>query len=316
VLAPGVYDNARLFSNRHGHRIFAAKSGRAVLKAGMSIGANAGGRGAVLRGIVFDVRDREKTLNGAIVAVWGTASGAKVLDTTLRGHGAVAAGIVVRQPEGFVARRIVAKGFTDYGVLVDANELDRDVSSPFFLSDLDIANVSRPVPRSSDGRAEACVWIGNTGIARRVKVRECAWTGVWTGTATRKALVEDVDVDGARTGIYIEHFTHESTFQRIRVRSRVRIGMIAEWADPGWGGRPASVGNIIQDSVFESQLCGVYLDEGTTRTTVRRSWFRKQAWAAVGDYRGNGNRFHDNDYSGIRSTAVPISQEHISEARR
>ncbi len=317
VLAPGIYDSTRLFSNRHGHRVFAAKMGRSILRAGMSIGANSGGQGAIVRGIVFDVRDRAKTLNGAVVAVWGTASNTKVLDVTLRGNRAVAAGIVVRQPEGFVAQRIIAREFTDYGILVDANDLDRNLlASPFLLTDLDVANVARPVPRSSNGRAEACVWIGNTGTVRRVKVRDCAWAGMWTGTATRQGLVEDVDIDRTRTGIYIEHFTHDSIFQRILVRSRVRIGVVAEWADPGWGGRPASVDNVIQDSRFESHTCGVYLDQGTTRTTVRRSWFRRQTWAAIGDYRGNGNRFYDNDFSGIRPSAVAVSHDHASEARK
>jgi hypothetical protein len=133
--------------------------------------------------------------------------------------------------------------------------------------------------------------------------------GVWTGTSATGTVVEDVDVDRTRTGIYIEHFTSDSTFQRLHVRSRVRIGIVAEWASPGWGGRPASVDNVIQDSTFESYLCGVYLDEGTTRTTVRRSAFRRQAWAAIGDYRGNGNRFSRNDYSGIRRTAVPVAHD-------
>jgi nitrous oxidase accessory protein NosD len=139
--------------------------------------------------------------------------------------------------------------------------------------------------------------------------------GVWTGTAATGTLVEDVDVDRTPTGIYIEHFTRNSTFEAIHVRRRVRIGVVAEWADPERGGRPASVDNVIQDSLFESSLCGVYLDEGTTRTTVRRSAFRNQRWAAVGDYRGIDNRVSDNDYTGIRSTAVPVSNDHVRAAR-
>jgi hypothetical protein len=315
VLAPGQYDHPRPFANTFGHRIYAARPGKAILRAGISIGARSGGSGAQVRGVVFDVRDRAKTLHGAIVEVWGSATNAKVLDTVLRGNRVVAAGIVARQPAGFVAKRIVARDFTDYGVLVDANEPDADTGTRFLLEDLDVANVSRRRPRSANGTAEACVWIGNTGIVRRVRVRNCAWMGVWTGTSTTGALVEDVDVDRTPTGIYIEHFTRDSTFQTIRVRPRVRIGVVAEWANPELGGRPASVDNVIQDSVFESYLCGVYLDDGTTRTTVRRSAFRKQTWAAVGNYRGNDNRISENDYSGIGDTAVPVSEDHVSAAR-
>lgn len=316
VLAPGAYDNPGPFSSRFGHRIYAARLGKAVLTAGISIGAGSGARGALLRGVVFDVRERAKTLHGAIVEVWGSATNVRVLDTVVRGNRRLTSGILARQPAGFVAKRIVARNFTDYGVVVDANELDRSPrDGRFLLEDLDVANVARQPPRSSNGAAEACVWIGNTGVVRRARVRNCGWMGVWTGTSTTGTVVEDVDVDRTRTGVYIEHFTTDSTFQRIHVRSRVRIGIVAEWASPGWGGRPASVDNVIQDSTFESYLCGVYLDEGTIRTTVRRSAFRRQGWAAIGNYRGNGNRFSQNDYSGIRRTAVPVSHDHVSAAR-
>ena len=315
VLARGEYDHARPFANTFGHRIYAVRPGQAILRAGISIGARSGGSGAQVRGVVFDVRKRAKTLHGAIVEVWGSATDAKVLDTVLRGNRVAAAGIVARQPAGFVAKRIVARDFTDYGVLVDANDPDADSGARFLLEDLDVANVSRRPPRSANGTAEACVWIGNTGVVRRVRVRNCAWMGVWTGTATTGTLVEDVDVDRTPTGIYIEHFTRDSTFQAIRVRPRVRIGVVAEWANPEVGGRPASIDNVIQDSVFESYLCGVYLDDGTTRTSVRRSAFRKQSWAAIGNYRGRENRFSDNDYSGIGDAAVPVSEDHVSAAR-
>jgi hypothetical protein len=314
VLARGFYDNARPFSNPFGHRIYAARLGKAVLAAGISMGANAGQAGALVRGVVFDVRKRAKTLNGGIVEVWGSASRAKVLDTVLRGNRAVSAGIITRQPAGFVAKRIVARNFTDYGVLVDANRLNANLGARFVLEDLDVANVSRRRRGSSNGTAEACVWIGNTGTVRRVRARNCGWMGLWTGTSTTRALVEDVDVDRTPTGIYIEHFTRDSTFDAIRVGPRVRIGVVAEWANPRWGGRPASIGNVIEDSVFESYLCGIYLDDGTTRTTVRRSAFRNQSWAAIGNYRGNGNRFSGNDYSGIRRAAVSISNDHVRAA--
>ena len=95
----------------------------------------------------------------------------------------------------------------------------------------------------------------------------------------------------------------------------VRIGLNAEWAAPAWGGKPASVGNVIEDSHFESRLVGVYLDEGTTRTTVRNSSFAGQRFAAVGDYRGRDNAIHDNDYRGIAAGAEQVSRRHLSSAR-
>jgi hypothetical protein len=269
-----------------------------------------------VRGLTIDVNRRTRTVEGAAIAVWGTGSGVRILDTTLRGNGVMRAGISARRPDGLKVKRVVVRGFTDFGILVDANDPRRGVlADPFRIEDVDVARVGRADPGASRGRAEACVWIGNTGVVRRVHARSCAWSGVWTGTAAQGARVEDVDVDRARTGVYVEHFTRDSTFQRLRVGPRVRTGLIAEWAAPEWGDRPASVDNLIERSRSESRLVGVYLDEGTTRTTVRESAFANQTWAAIGNYRGNGNVLESNDFRGIAPGARPVREDHLSSAR-
>ena len=316
VLAPGVYRGRRPFMNPFGHRLYGARPGRAVLRAGLSMGGNSGRGGGVVRGVVVDVGDRRRTVEGAAIAVWGAGRRTRILDTTVKGRGTLRAGVVARRPDGLRIHRLVARGFTDAGVLVDANEPARKrPSEPFEVSDVDVARVARPRPGSSQGRAEACVWIGDTGTVRRVRARECAWSGLWTGTAVRRARFEDIDVDATPTGVYVEHFTRDSTFRRLRIGSDVRIGLLAEWAAPEWDRRPASVGNVIEDSSIASTLAGVYLDEGSTRTTVRRSAFAGQRWAAIGDYRGNGNAFYDNDYGGIAPGAQPVSRDHPTTFR-
>ena len=192
-------------------------------------------------------------------------------------------------------------------MLADANTPDRDEPrAPFSIRDLEVSDVSRPVPRSSErtGRGLPVDRRGRHGARVR---RACAWSGLWTGSATRGATFDGVDVDGARTGIYIEHFTTDSRFRGIRVGPDTRIGLQAEWAAPRWDSRPASVGNVIEASSFASRVAGVYLDEGTTRTTVRDSTFTRQRWAAIGDYRGSGNTFTGNDYRGIASGAERLA---------
>ena len=72
---------------------------------------------------------------------------------------------------------------------------------------------------------------------------------------------------------------------------------------------------MIEDSRFESSLAGVYLDEGTTRTTVRRSTFSGQSWAAIGDYLGRRNRFYGNDFSRIGAGAQAVRHDHLSSIR-
>jgi hypothetical protein len=316
VLANGTYSSGRPFLNPFGRHVYAAHLGRAVLRAGLSLGGNEGNGGALVRGVVVDVSDGRRTVDGAAIAVWGTGRNTRILDTRVRGRATLSAGVEVREPRGLVIERLIARRFQDFGVLVDANQLHAPASARGFrLRDIDVADVSRPTPGSSNGRAEACVWIGNRGSVRRVRARSCAWSGLWTGTATRGARFDAVDVDDAPTGVYIEHFTHDSIFSRLRIGSGVRVGLTAEWADPAWGRRPASVDNVIEDSHFASKLAGVYLDEGTTGTTVRRSTFVDQEWGGIGDYLGRHNRLYGNDFRGIRPAAQDIRHDHLNSTR-
>ena len=64
VLAAGTYRNQRPFLNPYGHRLYAAKLGAVVLKAGLSLGGNHGRGGGLVRGIVFDVDRRSRTVDG------------------------------------------------------------------------------------------------------------------------------------------------------------------------------------------------------------------------------------------------------------
>src|SRR6478752_10777039 len=315
VLAPGTYDNPKPFADRDGDRLYAARLGTALFKAGVVLGANSGPPGASIRGLSFDVSDPAKTLDGAIVHVWGSASHASVRDTRLDGNRRVETGLLVRQAQGFVGRRIVASGFRSYGVVVDPNDMGYRTRSPFALSDLTISRVSRPVQGSSNGRAEACLWLGSPGTVQRVDVRRCGITGIWTGTAMHGSRVADATIDRAPVGIYIEHYTTNTTFERLRVGPSVGRGVNAEWSNLALGQKPASSGNVIQDGFFRTPDVGVYLDQGTTRTLVRRCVFAGQAWAAIGDYLGQGNGYYENDFSGIRAGAVPVSHDHYPAGR-
>ena len=310
VLSPGVYDAPRPFADREGDRILASRLGRAVLRAGFVLGGNNGPPGALIRGLTFSVRDPRKTLDGDVVHVWGSAAGASVLDTRIDGHGMVDAGIVVHQPRGFVARRIVARRFLSYGVVVDPNDFNFRTRSPYSLRDLTISRVGRRVPGSSNGTAEACLWLGSPGTVERVRVRGCAITGIWTGTAMKDSRIKDAIVDRSRVGIYIEHFTTRTVFERLRVGPSVTRGVNAEWASRALGGKPASVENVIQDAYFRTSHVGVYLDQGTTRTLVRHCVFAGQAWAAIGDYLGVENRYYGNNFDRIAAGAVSVSYDH------
>lgn len=317
VLADGSYDSAGPFWNSYGHRLYAANLGRAVLKAGLVFGNNWGGGNGLVRGVTFDVSDPAKTLQNSIIHVWGTGAGTRVLDVSMDGHRILGAGVMVRQPEGFVGQRIVARNFLDWGVIVDANVLGLAVATPPLLEDIVSTDVTHVVPQSSGGRSEACVWVGNTAIVRRVYTARCAWEGIWTGTAARNALFESIRVEESETGVYAEHYNSAgTTFRFLSIGSTVKRGVNCEWADPVWASIPGCIDVVIEDSLFETSVIGVYLDEGTTRTTIRRCTFRNQRWAAISDYKGIGNAYSNNDYSGVAAGGVAVSNLHLFDGWR
>ena len=313
VLRDGVYDHARPFLNPNGHRLYAARRGGAIFKAGISVGGNAGAGGALLQGLAFDVTNPAKTLAGGVVTIWGTGRNARVLDSTFTGNDVVGAAVFAKQLDGLVVRRVRIAGFTSYGVYADPNpNFAYAPRKTPVLEDLTISNVSHATPRSSNGRAEACLWIGSSAIVRRVKLRRCAEMGLWTGTANRGALHEDLDIDGTPIGIYAEHYTRSSTFRNFSVGPSVEVGVNCEWADPAWSSLPGCDGAVFENARFETTKVGVYLDAGTTRTTIRNSVFVGQSWAGIGDHLGVSNTYSGNDFSRIDVGANPTTTAHIN----
>ena len=313
VVADGVYDNSGPFLNPNGDRVYAEHLGGAVFHAGFSMGGNWGPGHGLLEGLAFDVTDPSKVLHGSIVHVWGTGAGTRVADTTFDGHGVIPAGLLARQVEGVIVQRVVARNFHDWGVIVDPGNASYTPSTAPLLEDVDSAHVTWPVARGSNGTSEACVWIGVMATVRRVKTRDCAWEGLWVGSGTHDATFEDLDLNDSGIGIYVEHFARNSTFRRVYAGPNMDRGATCEWADPVWGGLPACTNDVFEDSYFDTRVLGVYLDQGTTRTTVRRSIFVHQSCGAIGDYAGVGNLWDTtgNDYSGIGARAVPVYTGHL-----
>ena len=307
ILRNGFYGGSQPYSNPGGDRLYAQALGKAVVGAGIVMGGLSGPGGGVIQGIAFDVTDGSKTLQNSIVHVWGSGKNTRIVDVTLEGHGVVGAGILAREVEGLIIRRVVARHFEGWGVNVDENKVDAQISRPPLIMDIDAAYVGRPVPKSSNGTAEACVWIGNTAIVRRIRAHDCAWDGLWTGTAAHHALFEDIRVTNSYVGVYVEHFAHSSTFRRLQIGPSVPNGLICEWADPGWGSRPACVDILVEQSTFNTSFFGVYLDEGTTGTTVRESTFVNACWAAIGDYKGSDNLYDTsgNDLQAVSGRGGP-----------
>jgi hypothetical protein len=312
VLANGTYDNSTAFVNANGHRVYAATLGGATLRAGMVFGGNYGLPNGLIQGVVFDVSDLTKASHGHIVYTWGTGTGVQVLDTTFNGNNVMKSAVWGYQPEGLVVRRVQASNFTDFGVGAEANDPSLTLTAPVLFADIDVSGVSRAVPRSANGTAEACIWLGNNGTVRRARVRNCAWMGIWTGGAARNGgvLLEHLDIDQTPKGIYPEHYSSDATYRYFRIGPNVVIGINMEWADPLTGGLPACDGCMVRDGTIDSCLVGVSLDRGNQRTSVQNVTFASQRIAAIVDYNSQStNSYTSNDYSGIAAGAVAISYD-------
>jgi hypothetical protein len=313
VLANGIYDNSQPFYNPNGHRLWAATLLGAQLKAGLSLGGNWGPGGGAAHGIAFDVATLAKSFSGHAVATWGTGRNSRVEDCTIEGHSVIASGIFAAQADGLVLRRIVAQHFTDYGVaLTPAGGVP---SVKPIVEDIDARYVARAIPGSADGTAEACIWIGVPASVRRIRGRDAGWMALWTGSDCQDSIFEDITLDGApHAGHYVEHFTKRCTFSRFNIGPTVATGINYEW-DDGIAGNGASYDNVHQDGRIETTLVGAFMDQGTTRTTIRRTTFVGQSWACIGNYMNsaNGNLYDTtgNDYSGKDGGAVDISTDHV-----
>lgn len=293
VLEAGTYRRAKPITFGTPHRLWSRELGKAVLKFGLVFGGNDAQRGAELHGLTFDLENSEAGFQGACVNTWGAGEGLRIEDCTFLGHKKTDAGILARQTDGLIVRRVVVRDFTSYGIFADQNNTDAKLKTPVLIEDADVRGVSRPEPRSSNGTAEAGIWLGNTGKVRRVRVRDCSWMGIWTGTACNDSLLEEFDLDDCPTGVgvYIEHTTRRTTFRRFSIGANVKIGFVGEW-DYGKN-TPASIDNVIEDGRIEAARIGVYLDEGSLRTVVRRITFRRSRWGGIGFYRSPTCRYEN-----------------------
>jgi hypothetical protein len=329
VLADGTYDNPSPFVDANGSHIYAEHLGGAVVTAGISLGGNFGDGGGSVQGLTFDVANPAATLDGGIVHVWGPGGrNSAISDCVFRGNGVVPVGVLAYDPAGLRVQRSEFFDFTDEAIRASDNvAVPYGHATPVIdtITDIEIDHVSRPVPGSSDGTAEAGIWIGNpvaNGVAR-IRIRNVSWSGIETVNDSWNTTFSDLDIDMsgpyqyAGVGVYLEHYNRDNTFERFTITG-AKIGFNGEWADPAWGGVAAAHGTVIQDGVVDSagsslpgRQAGVYLDAGTVATTVRDVAFRNQNWAGIGAYANVGTNFVGNDFSWLRPGAVGVSYQHI-----
>ncbi len=282
VLADGFYDRTDPIIFSQPHRLWAEHLGQAVMRCGLAFGGNYGTGGAEIHGLRFDMQDSTRGFQGACVYAWGTGVGLKITDCWFDGHNQLDSAIMMRVVDGSQVRRVVIDNFLSYGIYACDYPNKQDPAVPVIIEDAVITGISRAVPKSSNGTAEAGIWLGNTGRVSRVKVRNCAWMSVWTGSACNDSLLEQMDLDGSPVGVYIENITRRSVFSKFAIGPNVDVGCNSEWNhnDPNLGGDS----NIIRDGLIDATDKGVYLDQGTKNTRIERVTIRNAHWGGIGMY--------------------------------
>ena len=246
----------------------------------------------------------------------------QILDTTVRGHATLAAGHRGAPPRrpAHPSRARRAASPTSGCSRTPTSPIATSRASRSRSATSTCATSPRPVPRSSDGRAEACLWIGDTGTVRaRAAARLRVVRAVDGNRHPRRDASSDIDVDGdAAPASTSSTSPPTARSARLRIgpdvadRSAGRVGRRRRWdSRPGERrqrdrGQPAS----------RATLAGVYLDEGTTRTTVRataRSRARRGRRSATTAARATPS--YGNDYRGIAPGAQPVSRDHLTTFR-
>ncbi len=327
VLANGVYTNPTPFDDPGTTSIFAQNLGGAVFAAGLIVGGNGGQGGAVIQGLDFDISNPGAVFQGAALDLWGAAAAdTQVLDSVFDGNGVIAVGLLDYDPQGLVAARLVFSSFTDEGLRASDNvQVAYGAPTPVIgsISDITVTGIGRSTPGSSNGTAEAGLWIGEPvadGVTR-VKIRNVAWSGIEICNNVWNTTFSDLDINmtgseaHAGVGVYLEHYSRNLVFNQFQMAG-VAAGFNAEW-DDGVTGNAAAHDTTIENGTINAagwasgNTVGLYLDQGTESTTVTNVAFENQNWAAIGAYRTIGtNAYAGNSYT-LAADVPDLSSAHL-----
>jgi hypothetical protein len=146
----------------------------------------------------------------------------------------------------------------------------KEIADAVTVRDCIFENVTMNPPRSSNGTAEACLWVGNKSNVSRVKIRNGAWMGMWTGASCFDSVFEDIDLaDCPSVGLYIEHDTKRCVFRNCKFSAASNAVNIEWWYD-GHGSNSL----LFENCWFHSDSgWGMFVDAGTYDVTVRNCKF-------------------------------------------
>lgn len=298
ILAPGTYSQASaLTSTTTPHRLWSEQLLGATVRVGLAWGSNTRGLAGEVHGIAFDVPEVSRCsslglLSEAIVLTWGLKQRLVVEDCTFDGNGVVGSAVQATAPSGCSIKRCTMTGFVDFGLMAYKNG-GAGVTEAMTIEDLDISEIKRATPGSSEGLAEAGIWLGHPSTTRRIKIRGTGWTGLALVGGVAGAVCSDLDIDDVATGyrdpggrgVALE-LSSDSSFTRVYVGPSSMFGFGIEWdhGDP----TPRNSGITIRHATLDSYKAGISADIGTAGLDVANCRISRAWLSGINVYQTTG----------------------------
>ena len=225
------------------------------------------------------------------VNVWGAFSNVSVQDSEIDGGGTGQVGVFAlgsdRSRDTSVIRTKI-RGFRSHGILLAQKEYDRPAAALHGLAlDNVVSDIRDPArdrcvyePNTTPkcGTNEGGIWTG--GVEAAIvgnTVLRARWDGIETvGSSTRTTVVDNV-IRSTRTGIYLEHSTHDSLFSR-NVIADAATGINVEWFH---GGQGSTRNTFTANRIVSASKGGLFVDVGDDGNQIVRNVFVGGARPAI-----------------------------------
>ena len=225
------------------------------------------------------------------VNAWGTHSNVSVQDSSIEGNGTAQVGVFdlgsERSRDTSVIRTRIHR-FRSHGILLAQTEYGRPTAALHGLAlDNIVTDVRDPArdkctyaPNTTPkcGTNEGGIWTGGVqaGIIGNTVLR-ARWDGIETvGSSTRTTVVGNV-VRTTRTGIYLEHSTHDSLFSKNLVVDS-GTGINIEWWHNGQG---STRNTFASNRIVSASRGGLFVDVGSDGNQIVQNVFVGGARPAI-----------------------------------
>jgi hypothetical protein len=225
------------------------------------------------------------------VNAWGAFSNVSVQDSLIEGGGSAQTGVFAlgsdRSRDMSVIRTRI-RGFRSHGILLAQKEYGRPAAALHGLALDNVVTdirdpardrcVSEPHTTPKCGTNEGGIWTG--GVEAAIignTVLRARWDGIETvGSSTRTTVVGN-EIRDTRTGIYLEHSTHDSLFAKNLVVD-ARTGINVEWWHEGQG----STRNMFRSNrIVSAAKGGLFVDVGDDGNRIVENVFVGGARPAI-----------------------------------